>query len=35
MIGALTLAGEIAFWAFVLSGLVARYLMRRPPARPG
>ena len=30
MIGVLILAGEIAFWAFVLGGLVARYLLRRP-----
>jgi hypothetical protein len=30
IIGALILAGEIAFWAFVLGGLVARYLLRRP-----
>ena len=30
MIGALILAGEVAFWAFVLSGLAARYLLRRP-----
>ena len=30
MIGILIVAGEIAFWAFVLGGLVARYLLRRP-----
>ena len=30
MIGVLIVAGEIAFWAFVLGGLVARYLLRRP-----
>jgi hypothetical protein len=30
MIGFLIVAGEIAFWAFVLGGLVARYLLRRP-----
>lgn len=30
MIGVLILAGEVAFWAFVLGGLVARYLLRRP-----
>jgi hypothetical protein len=30
MIGALILAGEAAFWVFVLGGLAARYLLRRP-----
>ena len=30
MIGALILAGEVAFWALVLAGLVARYLLRGP-----
>jgi hypothetical protein len=30
LIGFLILAGEVAFWAFVLGGLVARYLLRRP-----
>jgi hypothetical protein len=30
MTGVLILAGEVAFWAFVLGGLVARYLLRRP-----
>lgn len=30
MIGVLILTGEVAFWAFVLGGLAARYLLRRP-----
>ncbi len=30
MIGVLILAGEISFWAFVLGGLISRYLLRRP-----
>lgn len=30
LIGAFIVACEVAFWAFVLAGLVARYLLRRP-----
>jgi hypothetical protein len=30
LIGAVILAGEVAFWAFVLAGLAARYLLGRP-----
>ncbi len=30
MIGVFIVVCEVAFWAFVLAGLVARYLLRRP-----
>lgn len=30
MIAALILAGEVAFWFFVLAGLASRYLLRLP-----
>ena len=30
MIGVFIVVSEVAFWAFVLGGLIARYLLRRP-----